>query len=110
MTNAGCRLPLNAKDQYCDDENNNFECNFDGGACCNNDASGWNNYCIDCECLEDLVDQTTNPALLPRETRTEGTQTGKIKVCFLSNVLQSEVIVFPWVLFQLRTTQLRHDV
>ena len=80
MTNAGCRLPLNAKDQYCDDENNNFECNFDGGACCNNAASGWNDFCLDCECLDDPVNQTTNP--LPTEMETFTTtvaQTGKIK-------------------------------
>ena len=32
-------------DDYCDDENNNAECKFDGGDCCNNSKPGWNTYC-----------------------------------------------------------------
>ena len=32
-------------DGYCDDLNNNFECSFDGGDCCNNYKEGWSNYC-----------------------------------------------------------------
>ena len=33
-------------DNYCDDINNNPECEFDGGDCCQEDpAEGWNNYC-----------------------------------------------------------------
>jgi len=46
-----CGSPQWANDQWCDDENNNEGCNFDGGACCFNDAPGWNNYCKDCECI-----------------------------------------------------------
>ena len=30
---------------WCDDENNNADCNYDGGACCFNKAQGWDNYC-----------------------------------------------------------------
>ena len=30
---------------WCDDENNNADCNWDGGACCFNDAQGWDTYC-----------------------------------------------------------------
>merc|ERR550519_671094 len=26
---------------YCDDENNNVMCGFDGGDCCNNDMANW---------------------------------------------------------------------
>ena len=37
---------------YCDDENNNADCNWDGGACCNNNTAGWDNYCSACECLD----------------------------------------------------------
>ena len=33
----GCGSPQWATDKYCDDENNNAGCNWDGGACCNND-------------------------------------------------------------------------
>ena len=48
----GCGSPEWANDQYCDDENNNADCNWDGGACCGNNASGWDNWCADCECLD----------------------------------------------------------
>merc|ERR1719483_1681373 len=49
---TGCGSPSWAEDQWCDDENNNADCNWDGGACCFNDYSGYDNYCNDCECLE----------------------------------------------------------
>ena len=50
---AGCASPNWAADSWCDDENNNAECNnFDGGACCNNEHPTWNDYCTDCECLQ----------------------------------------------------------
>jgi len=48
----GCGSPQWATDKWCDDENNNAGCNYDGGACCNNNAQGWDNYCTDCACLE----------------------------------------------------------
>merc|ERR1712083_96162 len=48
----GCGSPQWANDMWCDDENNNADCNFDGGACCFNEAQGWDNYCKDCECIE----------------------------------------------------------
>ena len=37
---SGCGSPQWANDMYCDDENNNASCNYDGGACCGNSASG----------------------------------------------------------------------
>ena len=37
---SGCGSPQWANDMYCDDENNNPSCNYDGGACCSNSASG----------------------------------------------------------------------
>jgi len=49
---TGCGSPHWATDQWCDDENNNADCNYDGGACCFNDFSGWDTYCNDCDCLE----------------------------------------------------------
>merc|ERR1711963_1230214 len=49
---SGCGSPQWATDQWCDDENNNEECNWDGGACCFNDFGGWDDYCEDCECYE----------------------------------------------------------
>ena len=42
---TGCGSPHWATDMWCDDENNNAECNWDGGACCFNEAPGWDNYC-----------------------------------------------------------------
>ena len=39
---TGCESPQWANDQWCDDENNNADCNYDGGACCNNNVSGMN--------------------------------------------------------------------
>jgi len=38
------------KDSWCDDENNNAACQFDGGDCCNNSKPNWNYYCKKCEC------------------------------------------------------------
>merc|ERR1712051_570902 len=49
---TGCGSPHWATDGYCDDENNNADCNYDGGACCFNDFSGWDHFCTDCDCLE----------------------------------------------------------
>merc|ERR1712107_357327 len=49
---ATTTAPQWAEDQWCDDENNNAECNYDGGTCCNNQSSGWDNYCSDCECKD----------------------------------------------------------
>merc|ERR1719444_297900 len=47
-------------DGYCDDLNNNFECAFDGGDCCNNYMEGWSNYCQECECKESTWGSGTN--------------------------------------------------
>ena len=46
-------------DGFCDDGNNNPECDFDGGDCCGQDEpwdydyyAFWDKYCKICECLE----------------------------------------------------------
>jgi len=39
-------------DKWCDDINNNEACGWDGGACCNNSQSNWDNYCYLCQCLD----------------------------------------------------------
>ena len=57
--NNGCGSPSWANDQWCDDENNNAQCNWDGGACCNNNYAGWDTYCTDCECKESGTTITT---------------------------------------------------
>ena len=38
-------------DDYCDDINNNFECNFDGGDCCGANVN--TDYCNECLCIEE---------------------------------------------------------
>ena len=45
-------------DGYCDDIDNNVECNFDGGDCCGPNVN--TNYCTECLCLNENV-TTTNP-------------------------------------------------
>merc|ERR1719418_176866 len=57
----GCGSPQWATDKWCDDENNNADCNWDGGACCNNDFGGWDTYCSACECLEPSTTTTAAP-------------------------------------------------
>ena len=37
-------------DGYCDDENNNEECGWDGGDCCGDNVN--TQYCSVCECLD----------------------------------------------------------
>ena len=37
-------------DGYCDDNNNNLGCNFDGGDCCGSNVN--TQYCFECQCLE----------------------------------------------------------
>merc|ERR1711935_359257 len=49
-------------DNYCDDVNNNPECDFDGGDCCQEaPANGWDQYCEDCECFD--MPETTEPPM-----------------------------------------------
>ena len=38
-------------DDYCDDINNNVDCNFDGGDCCGSNVN--TQYCTECLCLEE---------------------------------------------------------
>ena len=37
-------------DGYCDDVNNNMDCNYDGGDCCGPNVN--TQYCDDCQCLD----------------------------------------------------------
>ena len=48
--NGGCANQAWVGDGYCDDGNNNQECNFDGGDCCGDDVNI--DYCSECLCLE----------------------------------------------------------
>ena len=47
---GGCELPNYVGDKYCDDENNNAGCDYDGGDCCGDEIN--TSYCFVCECFE----------------------------------------------------------
>ena len=47
---TGCEIPDYHGDNYCDDENNNEVCFFDGGDCCGSNVN--TDYCMECLCLE----------------------------------------------------------
>merc|ERR1711935_282220 len=73
---TGCESPQWANDQWCDDENNNADCNYDGGACCNNNVSGWDEYCSDCECLDS---NATGPTPAPCDDMWKAKKCKKMK-------------------------------
>merc|ERR1712226_1408939 len=47
---TGCGSPQWQGDGYCDDNNNNDGCDYDGGDCCGDDVN--TKYCTECECLD----------------------------------------------------------
>ena len=55
-------LPNYVGDGFCDDENNNHECNFDGGDCCGPNVDTI--YCIECQCFENFTTTTSAPFCL----------------------------------------------
>ena len=51
INNPGsCGNLQNKGDNYCDDDNNNQACGWDGGDCCGNNIN--KQYCSECECLD----------------------------------------------------------
>ena len=46
----GCGSPEYKGDNFCDDENNNAGCEWDGGDCCGDNVN--TQYCSVCECLD----------------------------------------------------------
>ena len=54
---SGCEVDSWKDDNYCDDGNNNEECEWDGGDCCGYNVN--TEYCIDCECLDPDFDDTS---------------------------------------------------
>ena len=50
ITPTGCLVPSWVDDNYCDDGNNNEECEWDGGDCCGYDVNS--QFCNYCECLD----------------------------------------------------------
>ena len=53
MHSSGCKLPDFQGDGFCDDENNNAGCDFDGGDCCGLDVK--KNFCSLCQCHNGTV-------------------------------------------------------
>ena len=51
---TGCEsvVPQYIGDGYCDDENNNDDCNFDGGDCCKPNVN--TQYCTECICYANI--------------------------------------------------------
>merc|ERR1712051_248513 len=45
-----CGSPQWFGDNYCDDDNNNEDCGWDGGDCCGDNVN--TQYCSACECLD----------------------------------------------------------
>ena len=45
-----CKYPTWKGDGYCDDENNNEGCEYDGGDCCGHEVI--TQYCSACQCLD----------------------------------------------------------
>ena len=58
-TSSGCARPEWQADNYCDDINNNAECNYDGGDCCGPNVD--TTYCHECQCLDPNFSTTTAP-------------------------------------------------
>ena len=50
VTKKGCGSPNWKGDGYCDDENNNKECEYDGGDCCGSNVN--TNFCTECACKQ----------------------------------------------------------
>ena len=46
----GCGFSAYRGDGFCDDENNNAACDFDGGDCCGDNVNMA--VCTKCQCLE----------------------------------------------------------
>ncbi len=55
--NSSCGLPSFKGDKYCDDENNNKGCSYDGGDCCADEVKGGIPYCTYCTTCLCHIDQ-----------------------------------------------------
>ena len=85
----GCEYPDWIDDDYCDDDNNNEECEWDGGDCCGSNVN--TDYCIDCECLDPDDDGSLTTKLHPntlfrnkRFALNKMFQRNASKICYIS--------------------------
>ena len=65
-TSTGCAKPNWLGDNYCDDVNNNAECNYDGGDCCGTNVD--TTYCTHCQCLDPNFTTTPPPTTTSNPT------------------------------------------
>ena len=63
---SGCGSPQWQGDGYCDDDNNNEACEWDGGDCCGNHVD--TTYCSACKCLDPTTTPTTTSTTTPTAT------------------------------------------
>ena len=59
-SSTSCGSPDWKGDNWCDDENNNCGCEWDGGDCCGDDVR--TKYCQECLCLDPKQQDTTTPS------------------------------------------------
>ena len=58
-----CLWPELVQDGYCDDESNNYDCNFDGNDCCYHCVN--KDHCRDCLCLIGTLAQDSPSSINP---------------------------------------------
>merc|ERR1712038_773987 len=66
--NDACGSPQWFGDNYCDDDNNNEECGWDGGDCCGDNVN--TQYCSACECLDPNAGGSTGTTETPTDPPT----------------------------------------
>ena len=77
-------------DGYCDDENNNAGCGFDGGDCCGSDVK--TAYCSVCQCLGENIASQAAPGPFC-SCSVEGVLDCKLFICFDKTVWSEPHII-----------------
>ena len=75
---GSCGSPSWKGDDYCDDQNNNCGCDWDGGDCCGSNVN--TNYCSVCECLDPYDNSGT-------ESSTISSTIGTSSLAFISTTM-----------------------
>ena len=91
----GCSLPLSYGDDYCDDENNNEACFFDGGDCCGPGTNAYS-HCTKCQCLEDMPDGGLNTKIIFHYTANI-LCVEYADICFCSKFKNKHVVSVFWI-------------
>ena len=90
-TTSGCARPDWQADNYCNDIDNNAECNYDGGDCCGADVD--TTYCQDCQCLDPDFTTTTSTTTVCARPDWQGDNYCDYISTILLNVTKMVVIV-----------------